>query len=135
MARRRRRTLNFNPRRGSGRFLALLAILFVLALTSAPPVKHYFNQRAQINALQSQLDANSAALAKARQELTLWQDPQYIKSQARERLHFVLPGERQYIVTGGANQSSESDTRKVADSAPDGQPWYTRLIVTITEAG
>lgn len=132
---RRRRTLNFNRRRGSGRFLALLSILFVLALTIAPPVKHYFNQRAQINSLQSQLDANSVALAKARQELTLWQDPQYIKSQARERLHFLLPGERQYIVTETENQSSASDTRKVADNISAGQPWYTRLIVTITEAG
>ncbi len=131
----RRRTLNFNRRRGSGRPLALLIILFFLALTLAPPVKHYFTQRAQINALQSQLDANSVALAKARQELTLWQDPQYIKSQARERLHFVLPGERQYIVEESANQSSRSDTRKIADNIPRGQPWYIRLIVTITEAG
>ncbi len=131
----RRRTLNFNRRRGSGRSLALLVILFFLALILAPPVKHYFTQRAQINALQSQMDANSVALAKARQELTLWQDPQYIKSQARERLHFVLPGERQYIVPESAKQSSGSDTRKVADNIPHGQPWYTRLIVTITEAG
>jgi len=87
-----RRQLRFGRRRTSNRLLALSAILFFLALTIAPPVKHYFTQRAQISALKSQLSADQTALQKARKELLLWQDPEYIKSQARERLHFVMPG-------------------------------------------
>ena len=86
-----RRQLRFGRRRTSNRVLALSVIFFVLALTIAPPVKHYFTQRAQISALKAQLSADNSALEKARQELTLWQDPEYVKSQARERLHFVLP--------------------------------------------
>ena len=64
-----RRQLRFRRRRASNRLLALSAILFLLALTIAPPVKHYFTQRAQISALKSQLSADNAALQKARQEL------------------------------------------------------------------
>lgn len=130
-----RRQLRFGRRRTSNRVLALSAIFFVLALTIAPPVKNYFTQRAQISALKSQLSADSSALEKARQELTLWQDPEYIKSQARERLHFVLPGERQYIVTEGETLPGEEGTTKIASSLADGQPWYARLIASISETG
>ncbi len=130
-----RRQLNFNRRRNSGRALALWAIFFILALAIAPPVKHYFTQRAQISALNSQLASDNKALDAARQELLLWQDPEYIKSQARERLHFVLPGERQYIVTENGTASNTDEGTKVANSLTDGQPWYSRLIASITEAG
>jgi cell division protein FtsB len=130
-----RRQLNFRRRRNSGRALALWAIFFILALAIAPPVKHYFTQRAQISALNSQLASDNKALDAARQELLLWQDPEYIKSQARERLHFVLPGERQYIVTENGTASNTDEGTKVANSLTDGQPWYSRLIASITEAG
>jgi cell division protein FtsB len=130
-----RRQLRFRRRRTSNRVLALSAILFILALTIAPPVKHYFTQRAQISALKAELSADNTALQKAREELLLWQDPEYIKSQARERLHFVLPGERQYIVTDGENNSKQNGTTKIASSLADGQPWYARLIASISETG
>jgi cell division protein FtsB len=130
-----RRQLRFGRRRTSNRVLALSAIFFVLALTIAPPVKHYFTQRAQISALKAQLSADNTALQKAREELLLWQDPEYIKSQARERLHFVLPGERQYIVTQGDSIGNQQNTTKIASSLADGQPWYSRLIASISETG
>jgi cell division protein FtsB len=130
-----RRQLRFRRRRTSNRVLALSAIFFILALTIAPPVKNYFTQRAQISAVKAQLSADNSALQKAREELLLWQDPEYIKSQARERLHFVLPGERQYIVTDGENNPQQSGTTKIASSLADGQPWYARLIASISEAG
>jgi len=130
-----RRQLRFTRRRTSNRVLALSAIFFILALTLAPPVKNYFTQRAQISALKSQLSADNSALEKARQELLLWQDPEYIKSQARERLHFVLPGERQYIVTGESTTEENNGTTKIASALTDGQPWYARLIASISETG
>jgi len=130
-----RRQLRFGRRRTSNRVLALSVIFFILALTIAPPVKHYFTQRAQISALKSQLSADNTALQKAREELTLWQDPEYVKSQARERLHFVLPGERQYIVTEGENDLTRNSSTKIASSLADGQPWYSRLIASISETG
>jgi len=130
-----RRQLRFGRRRTSNRVLALSAIFFILALTFAPPVKHYFTQRAQISALKAELSADNTALEKAREELLLWQDPEYIKSQARERLHFVLPGERQYIVTDGEKNQQQNGTTKIASSLADGQPWYARLIASISETG
>jgi cell division protein FtsB len=129
----RRRRLNFNKRRGNSRALTLAAVFFFMALTIAPPIKHYFMQRAQISALKSQVQSNNVALEQARKDLLMWRDPEYIKSQARERLHFVLPGERQYIVTDSTGQYTQESGTTVANKIPDGQPWYARMIASITE--
>jgi cell division protein FtsB len=115
--------------------LAFIVIIFILTLAIAPPVKNYFTQRAQINALESQLSADNVALQNAREELLRWQDPEYVKSQARERLHFVLPGERQYIVVDGSTTPTQENTTEIASALTDGQPWYARLIASISEAG
>ena len=124
----------FSSRRpGSGRTFSLVAVFFIFALVLAPPIQNYFTQRAQINALRAQVDGDRAALEAARIELTRWQDPDYVKAQARERLHFVMPGERQYIVTGTPNGDGEVTTNKVADQLEDGAPWYTRMIASITQ--
>jgi cell division protein FtsB len=139
--RRRRRSYSSNRRsssrrtRGKARPLALIAIIFIFTLTLAPPIKNYFTQRAQISALKSQVATDRTALEQARVELSTWQDPNYVKSQARERLHFVMPGERQYIVTGSEITQAEPQTTQVAKQLPEGAPWYTKLIASVTESG
>lgn len=130
-----RRQLRFTRRRTSARMFVLITILFLLTLTLAPPMKHYFTQRAQINSLNAQLVSDNKALENARKELLLWQDPEYVKSQARERLHFVLPGERQYIITEDNTSPETTVTTTVANALVDGQPWYIRLIASISESG
>jgi cell division protein FtsB len=116
----------------SNRALILGAILFLLAVTLAPPLQHYFTQKAAINALEVQIKDNQAMVDAAKKELAQWNDPEFVASQARARLHFIFPGERQYIVldenTGEANQ----DATKVSEQFPVGIPWYSRLISSIT---
>ncbi len=132
--RRSRQKRVFSSRRPrSTRTFSLVAAFFIFALVLAPPIQHYFNQRAQINALQAQVSDDRAALEAARLELMRWQDPEYVKAQARERLHFVIPGERQYIVTGTTTGEPEAVANKVADQLEDGSPWYTRMIASITQ--
>lgn len=117
------------------RFLGVAAVLFGVIVLIGSPLQKYFAQRAQINALKIQVAASQEALVAARKELELWNDPNYIKSQARTRLHFVLPGERQYILTNDVNLEGSDKSNAVASNIPTGVPWYSRLIATITEAG
>lgn len=121
----------------SGRLLIVFIALFIAAITLAPPVQHYFVQRAQISALQSNVSDNARQLAAARAELEKWRDPAYIKSQARARLHYVLPGEREYIVIGanGSSENNESTAAPVSEQFPLGIPWYSRVISSITSVG
>ena len=120
-------------KRGSGRTFSLVAVFFIFALVLAPPIQISLTQLAQINAVPAQVESDRSALEAARIELTRWQDPDYVKAQARERLHFVMPGERQYIVTGTPNGDDEVTGNIVADQLEDGAPWYTRMIASITQ--
>lgn len=119
----------------ASRFLAVATVFFLVIVLIGSPLQNYFSQRAQINALRAQVANNQRALDEARKELELWKDPNYIKSQARSRLHFVLPGERQYILANEVTLEGSSNTNQVASNVPTGVPWYSRLIATITEAG
>ena len=123
---------NLKKRGLSNRALIAGIVLFAVAVTLAPPLQHYFTQKAQINSLQNQLAVNQAMLEKAAKELQLWDDPEYIASQARARLHFVFPGERQYIVVGNEEITNDNLEPKVSELLPVGIPWYSRLISSIT---
>lgn len=129
---------DFARRRGiSTRLLILFIVLFAVAITLAPPTQHYFAQRAQISALKADVASNRAKLEEARAELERWRDPEYVKSQARDRLHFVLPGERQYVILGVTQEvdSSNETAAPVNQDFPLGVPWYSRLISSITSVG
>ena len=116
----------------SNRALIVGIVLFVVAITLAPPIQHYFTQRAQINSLKTQISDNQAMLDKAAAELAQWDDPEYVASQARARLHFVFPGERQYVVVGEDQGSETNQTTKISNGFPIGLPWYLRIIASIT---
>ncbi|MFM7360215.1 MAG: FtsB family cell division protein [Actinomycetota bacterium] len=129
---------DFAERRGiSTRLLILFIVLFTIAVTLAPPTQHYFAQRAQISALEASVASNRAKLLEARAELERWRDPDYVRSQARTRLHFVLPGERQYIILGAGNEGSNTTegAAPINEDFPLGVPWYSRIISSITSVG
>ena len=122
-------------RGGSGRTFAFVSVLLVIAVTLAPPMQRYFAQKAQINALKAQLNDSELTLTQAEDELAQWNDPKYVASQARSRLHYVYPGERQYIVLGVPN-SNEQNTAQTSGSNRilSGIPWYSKVIASITSA-
>jgi cell division protein FtsB len=118
----------------SGRWIAVATTLFVVAITLAPPLQRYFAQRAQINSLRAEIRDDSSDLAKAQQDLAKWNDPAYVASQARTRLHFVFPGERQYAVLGLTPEQtgSQAPAAPIANQIPSGLPWYGRLLASIS---
>ena len=119
----------------TARFVAISVVIFIIALTIAPPAQRYFTQRAQINAVEAEIEMRQQRLDQAEIELQKWRDPNYVKSQARERLHFVLPGERQYIVVGVETQESSAEKKRtpIATKQFGSAPWYTKLISSIQQ--
>lgn len=118
----------------SGRNLAVATVLFVVAITVAPPLQRYFAQRAQINALRVQLHDSQATLEAATNELAKWNDPAYVASQARTRLHYIFPGEHQYIVLGATVEANSANKSAgvISTDIPSGLPWYAKVISSIT---
>ncbi|MDX1890409.1 septum formation initiator family protein [Mycolicibacterium sp. 050158] len=113
----------------------LAAVVCVLTLTIAGPVRTYFAQRTEMKQLteaQAQLRSQIADLQQQKIKLG---DPVYIAAQARERLGFVMPGDIPYQVqlpptAAPAVQPGGVDPAK----PPSGQPWYTTLWHTIADA-
>lgn len=113
----------------------LAAVICVLTLTIAGPVRTYFSQRAEMRQLaeaEAQLRSQIADLEQQRVKLG---DPVFIASQARERLGFVMPGEIPYQVQLPNRPGAEAAADGAAPSGlPAGQPWYTSLWHTIADA-
>lgn len=112
----------------------LAAVVCVLTLTIAGPVRTYFSQRTemkQLKATEAQLRTQIADLEEQKVKLA---DPVFIAAQARERLGFVMPGDIPYQVQLPANAAVPSTpgggpAKKNADG-----PWYTSLWHTIADA-
>ncbi len=112
----------------------LAAVVCVLTLTIAGPVRTYFAQRAemkQLQAIEAQLHSQIADLEEQKVKL---EDPQYIKSQARERLGFVMPGEIPYQVQLPPGAPIPGSPAEQAPEASSDDPWYTALWKTIADA-
>ena len=118
----------------SGRSLAFATVLLILAITLAPPLQRFFAQKAQISAYKVQLASTQATLTAAQHELEQWNDPAYVEQQARARLHYVFPGERQYVVlgAGGSAAPSSQPAAPVSNQIPAGLPWYSEVVASIT---
>ena len=112
----------------------LAAVICVLTLTIAGPVRTYFAQRTEMK----QLAASEAALRRQITELEQQKiklgDPAYIAAQARERLGFVMPGEVPYQVQLPPSAAVPGEPGSGAPTGASGDPWYTSLWHTIADA-
>jgi len=111
----------------------LAAVVCVLTLTIAGPVRTYFGQRTEMKQLKATEEHLRAQIAELEQQKVKLADPVYIAAQARERLGFVMPGEIPYQVQlpeGIATPGAPGDEPAAAN--PD-QPWYTALWHTIAD--
>lgn len=103
------------PGRLTGRATALGLVLLALMLAYAYPVRLYLDQQAQIQRLVEAQAAQRAEIGKLADESAKWNDPAYIRAQARARFQMVDPGTKAYLVlppvvvpagTGGGTSAS-----------------------------
>ncbi|MBP2450473.1 FtsB family cell division protein [Mycolicibacterium lutetiense] len=114
----------------------LAAVVCVLTLTIAGPVRTYFAQRTEMKQLKASEEQLRAKIGDLEQQKVKLADPVFIAAQARERLGFVMPGDTPYQVQlpQGAVVSGEPGEAVLPGSTvPAGQPWYTSLWHTIAE--
>jgi cell division protein FtsB len=92
----------------SGFTFLMLSLLILAVIVLAPNLRVFIEQRQQIAALQQDVDNAQQAVDDLNDNVARWGDPAYIKSQARERLFYVFPGEVSYLVIGGAGAEATS---------------------------
>ncbi len=136
----------------SGRLLVLGLAMGAVTLLLAPNVHTYLQQRAEISALREDIAVRVAEQDDYTSELARWDDPAYIKQQARDRVSMLMPGETGYWVYGGeelgagedgalaGSGSTTKDPKDTAISAKDAtnitvQPWVDSLVEAVRESG
>ena len=120
----------------------VLGLVLLLAFVLVYPTLHsYLQQQTQLEQLRAQVSAAQQTNSDLQAELKRWDDPAYVKAQARERLNFVMPGETAFRVVDPQTvpQTAESTP---ASGATDGsgavgstQPWYLDLWQSVRAAG
>ena len=121
-----RRPVRRNKLTGRAALLALVLCALVVAL--AYPMRQYVAQRSDIADQRRQAREAEKKVEQLRQEKARWQDPDYVRAQAREHLHYVMPGETGYQVAGGpAPAGDPAAEHRATSEAAAHRPWYDNL--------
>lgn len=111
-------------------------VVCALVVSAALPLREYLSQRSQISSTVGSQHAQQARVALAEQQIARWQDPAYVRSQARSRLHYVLPGETAYVLlTPGGTALPVGPAALPSATAPGPQsPWYSQIWGSVAAA-
>lgn len=115
----------------SGRLLALALVLVTITILLAPTVRTYLAQRAEISSLQQSISEEQTQQTQLKDQLARWNDPAYVKQQARDRLFYVMPGETGYLVIGAGNTDEVPPVATSAESNSGPQPWLDALWTSV----
>lgn len=116
----------------NGRALVLITVFLILVVTTAIPFKTFLDQRARINDLQATQSANAARISELQKQVDRWQDPAYVKAQARNRLHYVMPNEVGYIVLEA--DDAEAVILHQTNDVGVRPAWYRAMWTSISDA-
>jgi len=122
--------------RPSGAVLAALGLVVAALVVLAPSLKTFFEQRQEIARLEAEVAAAQQQVDELGAEITRWSDPAYVESQARDRLYYVFPGERSYLVVGDEGASAQSDQLPISDEIQTTRiDWLRSLLGSVYAAG
>jgi cell division protein FtsB len=93
-------------------WVSVITIVVLGSFLISPDVEAFLNQRRQIAEMEESIRQAREQVEQMQAERDRWQDPVYIRSQARDRLYYVLPGEVSYLVmdSSGMDFSDTSGT-------------------------
>ena len=112
--------------------LAVVCLLaFVVIFTS---LRAYLSQQAQYDAVVDRIKEASDTSTTLENELAQWKDETYVRSQVRERLGYVMPGDTSYVVVG-ADSMKETEASGGATPGSQDAPWYKELRDSSRAAG
>jgi cell division protein FtsB len=128
------------PRPPSGlttRAIALAVVFLILTISYATSLRIYFHQARQIASARTEITTRQQRIPELQGELALWNDAEYVKTQARDRLGWVVPGQTGFRVIGpdgrplggGAEIGSGTVPQEASTDA-----WWSRLWGSVEAA-
>lgn len=129
--------------------LLVIGLILLASFTLAGNAKTWFLQQQRLMDFQSQVNAAKQDVADMQVERERWDDPVYVRSQARDRLYYVMPGEVSYLVmdadgidtsdtsgTVGAQMAEARNTSEITKQIRETKNnWVDSLLYTVVHAG
>ena len=107
-----------------------------LLVSAALPLREYLSQRGRIAEAQATVEHQQQQVHALEHRLQQWQDPAYVKAQARTRLHFVRPGEVAYVVLSPTPVAASPGAAALPGTTAVGPeaPWYSQVWGSVRAA-
>lgn len=124
--------------RFTGRAAILVLVLAVLTVSYASSMRAYLEQRAHLEALDTQIAQSEADIEALEREKERWEDPAFVRAQARERFGWVLPGEIGFQVideNGEALDHEDSLPDVEVETEEEPPPWWQTAWDSVEAAG
>jgi cell division protein FtsB len=114
----------------TGRAIALVVVLLLLTISYASSLRIYFAQEHEIAATRALIADREARIVELQAALARWDDADYVRTQARDRLGWVVPGEIGFRVVdedgnplgGGAEIDGPAPAPVQAEAA-----WWSKV--------
>ena len=121
----------------TARAIALSVVLLILTISYVTSLRIYFSQAHEIATTKAEIAQRQARIQDLQGELARWGDEAYVRTQARERLGWVVPGETGYTVVGADGKPLGGGAQIQAETAPD-EPaqnsWWSKLWGSVEAA-
>src|SRR3954453_10167501 len=120
----------------SGFSILVLGLVILSIVVLAPSLRMLVEQRQQIAELQSSLDQQKQTVADLKEQRARWDDPAYIKAQARDRLFYVMPGEYPYLIIDDVPSAAAADPKPASRGIEETRvDWASSLLSSYFAAG
>ncbi len=118
----------------TGRAVLLGALVLLLALSLAGPIRQYLEGQAELVRLAAEGEALEQRKTELAEQLSRQGDESWVEREARERLTYVLPGDRLVVVVDGETRGAEPGPLSPLPGTLPQQPWYDGLLESIEVA-
>ncbi len=117
------------------RAIALAVVFLILTISYASSLRIYFAQSAEIASTRVEITQRQARIADLQTDLGRWNDPDYVRTQARARLGWVLPGETGFKVVGENGQPlGGGEVSSAKEATPPADAWWDTLWGSVEAA-
>ena len=121
----------------TGRAAVLALVLGILAVSYAYPLRAWWEQHSRVAELEAEQESLAGEVAALEAERDRWEDPAFVRTQARERLGLVTPGEIGFVVVGEGDGPTEvliGEGDEAVTSVETEGPWWSRLLASVEAA-
>jgi cell division protein FtsB len=121
----------------TARAIALAVVLLILTISYATSLRIYFAQAHEIASTKAEIAERQERIRELQGELARWGDEAYVRTQARDRLGWVVPGETGYTVVGADGKPLGGGAKISAETAPDESvqdAWWSKLWGSVEAA-